>query len=414
MKILWLSNKNLNEQDNGSTGTWLNAMAHGLVDSGKIILGNISTGSVREITRQDCGLVAQWLVPSASKLNKQGLPESKVVADIVKTIMDFSPDLVHIWGTENYWGILSANKIIPCISLLEMQGIKRAIAKVYNGGLSFVDQISCIGLKELARQNFIFNVQKQFKKWGEREKTIILGHQFITTQSPWMESQVKALNQKSKIFHTDRILRKEFYTSEPWNYSGRPVIFCTAAYSSPFKGLHVAIRATAILKLYYPNIQLRIAGAHQRTGMRRDGYIAWICKEIERAGLESNIIWLGALSAVQLVEHLSKCSAIVLPTYIESYCLALAESMILGVPAVVSYTGGTSWLATNEVSALFFPPGDEEMCAFQLKRIIEDKQLSFNLSQNARTIAIQRHDPKTLVMKQLETYHQVIAERDRC
>lgn len=414
MKILWLSNKVLNENDNGTTGTWLSAMSQQLVESGQVELGNISTGCVNETTRQDYGMISQWLVPSVGKLNKQGLPESKVVASIIEIIKNFSPDLVHIWGTENYWGVLSANKMIPFITLLEMQGLKRAIAKVYSGGLSFTEQISCIGLKELVRQNCIFNGQKQYKKWGEREKSIIAGHQFITTQSPWMESQVKALNQNSKIFLTDRILRQAFYNGEPWQHSGNPVIFCTSAYSSPFKGLHVAIRSTAILKRYFPNIQLRIAGSHQRSGLRRDGYIAWLCKEIERTGIESNIVWLGALSADQLVEQLKKCSAMVLPTYIESYCLALAEAMMLGVPTVVSYTGGTSWLAKDEVSALFFPPGDVEMCAYQLQRILYDKELSIRLSVNSRKSALKRHDLHTLVMNQLETYHHVISEGSVC
>jgi glycosyltransferase involved in cell wall biosynthesis len=410
MKILWLSNKILSDRDTGTTGTWLDAMAQGLVDSGQIEMGNISTGCVKEVTRQDWGPVSQWIVPNGSKLNKKGLPDSKIVAMVIDIIEKFSPDLVHIWGTESYWGILSANKMIRSKTLLEMQGLKRAIAKVYSGDLSIAEQISCIGLKEIFRQSFILNGQQQFQRWGKVEEFIIGNHKFITTQSLWMDSHITALNNSSKIFHTDRILRQAFYRSELWQYSGDPVIFCTAAYSSPFKGLHNAIRAIVILKQRYPDIQLRIAGAHQRTGMRRDGYIAWICNEIKRAGIESNVVWLGALSADQLVDHLLKCSAMVLPTYIESYCLALAEAMLLGVPTVVSYTGGTSWLAKDEVSALFFPPGDEEMCAFQLERVIEDKLLSNQLSMNARMSALQRHNPQAVVMNQLEIYRQVTTD----
>lgn len=414
IKILWLCNKALSENDSGTSGTWLDAMSQMLVDSEQVVLGNISMGDVKKTTRQDYGPVSQWLVPYTTKfkhmLNRHGLPDADIVESILNAVAEFAPDLVHIWGTENYWGILSANKMIRRVSLLEMQGLKLAIAKVYGGGLSFSEQMACVGLKEVIRQSSIFNVQKQFERWGEKEKAIIAGHKFITTQSYWMESQIKAINRNAKIFHTELILRNAFYKSEPWQYSRGPVIFCSAAYTSPFKGLHVAIRAIEILKRRFPHIELHIAGAHQRTGIRRDGYITWVCKEIKRAGLEPNVAWLGTLSADQLVTHLTKCSAIVLPSYVESYCVALAEAMMLGVPAVVSYTGGTSWLAADEVSALFFPPGDAEMCAFQLERTLEDKALATRLSAAARETAKRRHDPNTVIMNQLGIYRQAIAE----
>ena len=90
--------------------------------------------------------------------------------------------------------------------------------------------------------------------------------------------------------------------------------------------------------------------------------------------------------------------------------MALAEAMMLGVPSVTSFTGGTSFLAHDEVSALFFPPGDEAMCAYQLERVLTDKGLAERLSTAAREIAMKRNDQYKIVYHYLDLYLQVIGD----
>ncbi|MFZ1986090.1 MAG: hypothetical protein WAU91_16855, partial [Desulfatitalea sp.] len=126
MRILWLSNKVLSAEDGAGTGTWLGAMAQALIDSGAVTLGNIAAGNVTRPARRDFGCVQQWIVPYASlKLRRGTLPDIGV-DDIVRCVQAFSPDLVHVWGTEHIWGLLSARKMINGAALLEIQGLKYA------------------------------------------------------------------------------------------------------------------------------------------------------------------------------------------------------------------------------------------------------------------------------------------------
>lgn len=83
---------------------------------------------------------------------------------------------------------------------------------------------------------------------------------------------------------------------------------------------------------------------------------------------------------------------------------------MLGVPAVASYTGGIPCLCKDEESALFFTPGDEVMCAYQLERLLTDRQLAVRLSRTARAIATERNGPEKIVSRQFEIYRQVIAD----
>lgn len=408
MRVLWLSNKIFSGQDSRGTGGWLDSMAQELVRDRGITLGNIAMGGVETTKRQDCGSIRQWIVPFSETSGQDGLPNSKTVAHLTRCLEEFSPDLVHVWGTETFWGLLTARKIIRVPSLLEMQGLKYALAKVFLGGLSLNEQFACLGLREIVRPSSIWHGRKRFEKWSPFEKEIISGHDCIAVQTTWVESHVRALNTACKIFRSDLILRAPFYDSVPWQYPGSCRIFCSSAYPAPFKGLHVALRAVAILKNKLPNICLRIAGHLPIRGIRRDGYVAWLQHEAAVLGIQSNIEWLGALDAAAIVEELRSASAMLVPAYLENCSMSMQEAMILGTPVVATYTGGLPSLA-EDGGSLFFPIGDAEMCAFQLERLITDGELATSISKKSIEIALSRNDPERIVSAQMDTYWQVAA-----
>lgn len=408
MKILWFSNTVLSNSDSGASGTWLGALLRGLVDSGVVEFANIAMGSVSKTTRQDCGPVRQWVIPAVQKLERNGLPPEQQIEDIMRAVHEFGPDLVHVWGTECFWGLLTARKRLRNVALLEMQGLKFTIAPVFAGGLSAREQLACIGLREIVRPASIRQGQKRFENWAVFEKEIISGHKYIGVQSRWVDAQVQSINPGCKTMQCDLLLRKPFYSAVPWDCPDNLQIFCSAAYPAPFKGLHSAIRAMAILRNKIPNVTLRIAGALSGKGIRQDGYIRWLKREIRRLGLEANVAWLGALDAARIIAELQSSAAALIPSYVESYCMALAEAMMLGVPSVTTYTGGTAFLAKDEETALFFSPGDEAMCAYQLERILTDRALGERLSGAARMSAVVRHDQKKITTHYFQLYTQII------
>jgi glycosyltransferase involved in cell wall biosynthesis len=408
VKIIWLCNCPLGDTEVEGTGTWLGAMARGVLDSGAVELGIIAPGQVKQFTRHDYHKVKQWLIPIGTPLGRDGLPRSSLVSDIVAAVNDYAPGLVHIWGTEGFWGLLTARGLLTFPSLLEIQGLKGEIANVFYGGLTLLEQLRCIGIKELLKRRTMSADQRDFKRWGFRDKEIISGHHFVDVQSAWVASRVKDINFEARLFPVALALRQPFYKAESWQPPNQPTIFCMAAYTAPFKGLHVAVRAFALLKKRIPGVRLRIAGGHQRVGIRQDGYMRWLNRMIRYLGLNDAIEWLGPLNAEQIVFELNNAAAAVIPTFIETYCVVFAEAMAIGTPVVVSYVGGTSSLGSDEISCLFFPPGDEKMCAYQLERVLTDKELALRLSQESRKIATVRNDRERIVQRQLEIYRQVV------
>lgn len=408
MRILWFSNVPITDQDFIGTGSWINSMAHALNNSGKVQLGIISESAGKELVINNINNIQQWLIPCKFSAVNSGFLKQSTINQIVKICDEFSPNLVHVWGIEGSWGLLTARKILKFPVLLEIQGLKLSIVDVYYGSLTFFERLQCIGLKEILKRESLKIEKNRFLKWANREVEIIKSHQFIEFQSPWVASHIHALNSNAILFKTERTLRSEFENSSPWSYKEDLILFTSAAYSAPFKGLHIAIKAIAILKIKFPNVKLKIAGPHQKSNLRQDGYIRWINRLILKLGIKSNIIWLGNLPANLIVDEIKSAKAVLIPSFVESYCVAMAESMLIGVPIVSSFTGGTSYLGKDEFSCLFFAPGDYKMCAFQVNRLFDNKDLCIKLSVNSRNIASQRHNPKVLLENQINTYNKIL------
>jgi glycosyltransferase involved in cell wall biosynthesis len=416
MKVLWFSNCQLRESEILSTGTWIQSMATGLLTTGELELAVIALADVPRLMRQDFQNVQQWLLPSKTRLRNNGLPTLKLVKEIVSVCDLFQPDLVHIWGVECFWGLLTARKYIRVPTLLEMQGIKKAIAKHVTADLTVKELFQCIGIKEILKRKIIVSYQKDFAHWGKFEEEILHGHSFIDVQSEWMSAQVNSIQPNAQQFYVDLALRSAFYSARPWMDFNKerilkapaPYVFCSSSGSAAYKGIHVALRVLAELKQKFPQIRLHIAGNIQNKGLRQEGYVLWLKYLSRKLKVEENVDWLGPLNAEQIINELQLCEVNVVCSFVESYCLALAEPMYLGVPCVTSFSGGTSWIAEDDTNALFYPSGDHVMCAHQIFRVFSEPELRNELSTNARKAGLKRHNLDCIVKEQLVIYKKVI------
>lgn len=407
LKVFWLCNCSLSDLDTGGSGAWLASMAQALLNTGEVDLASISSWLGSEFKPCDHKQVKQWLVPARVRF-RDGLPPASLVDSIVTAVSDFAPDLIHVWGTEEYWGLLTARKLLDYPTLLEMQGMKGEIAKAYYGGLTWRERLSCIGPKEVLLRKTMEVDRHKFARWGKFDEEIVRNHRFIDVQSLWVTAHARALNPSASLFPVDLALREHFYAPAGWQPSGQLTLFCTAASHPPYKGLHVAIRALALLKQRLPGVRLRIAGDHQRRGIRQSGYMRWINRLVRQLGLSHAVEWLGPLNAEQIVAELKKAPAVVIPTFAENCCTAMQEVMAIGTPIVASQAGGVPSLGKDEESCLFFPPGDAAMCAFQLERVLTDADLALRLSVHSRKTAAVRNDRERIVRRQLEIYRQVV------
>lgn len=413
MRVLWFSNALFSREKIKNTGTWLYTMSEALVSHG-IELVNISQSyRVKTVSRCDVGDIKQWVLPTF-KLH-HGLPNVKHIKEICDIVESVRPDIIHVWGIENYWGLLTARGYIKGNVLLEIQGIRETCARVFYGGLTFPEVVSTIKTKEFIKPSISLPFQKRkFRRWSRYEREIISGHKYINTQSDWVRSWVfKFMSPDANYFETDLIVRSQFLESKPWEIrvhdESMPVLFTLSSEAHAYKGLHDGIKGVAILKKKYPNISFRIAGNFEinRPNYKKNGYTKYLLSLIRKYGLSDNVKFLGALDAEALCQEMREADLMLQTSYVESYSLALVEAMAVGVPCVVSYAGAMPELARDGVEALYYTPSDYFKLAFLADKIICDKQLSASLSQNARKLSQRRNSPKSVVENQINIYNKV-------
>jgi glycosyltransferase involved in cell wall biosynthesis len=406
MRVVWLCNPSFVEEDTGKSGTWLGPIARGLRQQGGIEMTVLSFGSVAQLTEHDCGGIRQWVVPWAYGL--RDLPAPVLVREIQQRVRDFAPDLIHVWGSECYFGLLTARRLLEAPALLQLQGLKWSLTPVFEGGLSLREQWRSTGLREILRGLTIPQQKRQCRQWTSREREIVRGHAHVVTQCHWVAAQVRAVAPEARLYHGDLPLREEFLTTLPWQRgSGQPAVFMAAAYPGPFKGVHVAVQALAQLRRRCPGVSLRVGGLHPGQGLRREGYLTWVNRLAAELGVADGVVWLGSLSAQQMAEEMRGASAVLMPSFVESYSMALVEAMQVGAPVVSAFTGGTAFLGRDEETCLFFLPGDAAMCAYQMERVLTDQALALRLSRQGKSAVAARHDLGRIVGHLRQVYGEV-------
>lgn len=410
IRALWFSNIAFREKEMDATGTWITGMAEALLSTptAQIKIFNITQGSTAKIEHENIKDIEQWILPQCKKT----YPSKFLINNVSEIINKIQPDIIHIWGTESYWGSIPFHSICPNIPvILDMQGFVQSVAENYYADLSFKERLKCIHLKEILKpSSSSFAYQHRYKKAAKREAEIIKLHKNISVQSNWIESCIKSINPDCTILHTGISLRKQFYNSNHWKPNNHQIIFSTASTTTPLKGLFLLLKAFNIVHSQAPNTKLVIAGELQ-SGIRISGFSKFLIKYIKTHKLTGSISFIGALNASQLTEQLQKASVFVNPSYVESYSLVIAEAMMIGTPTVATFAGAMPELGKDNESILYFPKGDYIMCAQKIINLLNNPTLAATISAKAQEIANHRNDISSITQKQLKIYSTILSKQ---
>jgi len=131
------------------------------------------------------------------------------------------------------------------------------------------------------------------------------------------------------------------------------------------KGFDLLLRAYAVIASRFPDWHLYIFG---------DGPL--------RSQLEALVNELGFSDRVELPGALNEPTValrsgdlFVVSSHIEGFSLVLAEAMACGLPAIATDAGGPRSIIRHEYDGLVVPPGDAEILASAMARLMEDEAL---------------------------------------
>jgi len=106
---------------------------------------------------------------------------------------------------------------------------------------------------------------------------------------------------------------------------------------------------------------------------------------VRTLGLEGQVKFMGEIPETALRSLYASSDVLVFPNYPQTWGLAVFEAMASGTPVIVSTGAGASEVLTDGENALLVPPGNPQMIAKSIKRLVDDPSLYRKLSVNGRS-----------------------------
>lgn len=420
MKILWCVNVLLPDAEraiglpkNPFGGGWMASLSSDLANTEGIDLAVATLYLGSELKKLEVNNITYYLIPGGHKA-MLGKSSERLKEHWREVTGDFKPDLLHLHGTEHAHGLALLDACPDIPSVVSIQGLLGVIEKHYYAGMEFSDVFLRPSFRDIIRLDPLWNNRRSFRKRAVFEREILCKVRHVIGRTTWDYSNVKAVNPSIKYHHCDESLRDPFYRNK-WDISNvqRHSIFTTQA-GYPIKGFHVLLKAVALLKRDYPDIQVFAAGYNLlgnsfKERLKTPGYGLYIKRLIKKHGLEDNVIFTGMLDAEGVVDRLLNSNVFVIPSAVENSPNSLAEAMLLGVPCIGSYTGGIPDMLENGNCGFLYPFMEEAMLAEYIRRIFESDELALQFSQAGRESAHKRHDRRKITGTMVGIYRDIIS-----
>lgn len=418
MKILWIVNSVLNAfsiklYNKPSRGVWMDALLDDFQGREGYEIVVATTQKSKKAVKYVDGNVTYYALPDNVPLLYNENKKINVLA-WENLLEEEKPDLIQVWGTEFTHGLcaLRLAKNIP--SVIYIQGCVGAIAKYYLAGISYGELKRTKTFRDVVKRDSILQQQKKYYKQAVKEAEMLKLAGRIITENSWCDANLKAVVPDLQIYHCPLSINKVFF-SYRWDIekAEKYSIICTAS-GYTIKGLHMLLKALAIVKQKYNTVKLYVPGTPQVSDgsfqwkVRKNGYTYYIEKLIKKLGLKDNIIWLGNLSQDQLAEEYTKRRLFVMPSAIENHSSSLKEAMIVGMPCVSSYVGGIPEYVTHGENGLLYRFEEDAVLADYIMKLFDDDALCEKLSAKAHDMIVKLHNVDKLFERIIGIYGEIL------
>lgn len=347
-------------------------------------------------------------------LNRGQVSASSYVSRYEEILRNFSPDVIHLHGTEYQFAFF-------CVSAAELCGMKERVVVSIQGVMHAMarDYVLAIPrrilqyttLLEVIRGNWGYSILKNFRKRSTYELDVMRHAKHFIGRTSWDKACLFLQNRRAIYHQNNESLRSCFYDGSSWSIEKctRHTLYVSQA-SYAVKGVHFLLESLQILKPLYPDLRVQIAGADMSRSNRIFGtsYALYIKYLIKKYNLSENVCFTGPLSAEQVKEKMLDCHVYVCPSAVENSPNSLGEAMLLGMPCVCSNVGGVADMATHEKEALLYPLNETYRLAYYIAQVFESDALANSLGTAARERALNTHDVDKNNQTLLDIYRKIM------
>jgi L-malate glycosyltransferase len=165
----------------------------------------------------------------------------------------------------------------------------------------------------------------------------------------------------------------------------------------PVKAPDVFVRAAAIVAQSHPDVVFQIAGDGDTDSARR---LAREC------GVEGRLELLGRVEDVP--SFLAGLDVAVLSSHSEGQSNSVLEYMAAGRPIVATAVGGNAELIADHVHGLLVPPGQPQLLAESITRLLSDTKLAEDLAVAGRRVAHEQYSIEAAVRCYEDFYQRFV------
>ena len=330
--------------------------------------------------------------------------DNKMLPIMLDVVRQSNPDLIHIHGTEGRFGLIQ-DYINDTPIVYSIQGLLSPYKKKYFAGIpqNVAERFDLLYDKLRG-----LSVRRDFRSLcfrAQRECVFLQHANYILGRTFWDRDITLGLNPNRKYFVADEVLRHSFYKCQ-WqknSFEGRKLILITTISGAIYKGFETLLESAHLMKKYSGiDFEWRVIGYEGNNKFVR---MATRMTKIKTSDV--NIHFLGRLNEEELASNLCEADIYVHTSHIENSPNSVCEAMLVGMPVVASYAGGTASLLNDGVEGLLYQDGDPYVLAGRIVYLYNHYEQAKIMGNAARKRALMRHDSKRISGELIKTYYEI-------
>lgn len=401
IRVLWFSNTPAaGDEYIGSNGTggWLKSLDKAIQDRVELHVAFYDRHYPREF------VVGKTTYHQIAPYSKFELIKRKVLFRFGKNtdlrtylelIEEIKPDLIHIHGTEQSFVQLAKHTNIPV--LLSIQAILTVMNFKYFSGISRKDISQ-------STHNFI-DSYNNFERQAKIERENAPYVKYILGRTDWDRRVYSVLAPQAKYFTSNEVLRDGFYNTQWKEIEGDEgkIILHTTTGGLLFKGFETICMALQQLNRIGIDVEWRVAGLSESSKV-----VSVVKKKLGKDYPAKGLVLLGSLSEKDLIDRMLEAFVFVYPTHQDNSSNALCEAMMLGMPCVSTFAGGSGTMLKDGKEGIMIQDGDPWAMAGAILELVHNRGKAMEYGNNARKTAQLRHSKGEIAQSLLEVYKNLV------
>jgi glycosyltransferase involved in cell wall biosynthesis len=414
MKVLWFSNTHAVGGTKGIGCSWIGSLETQLSKIPDIQLGILYISYEPDDLPFSIGNTSYFPIikPVVNKFQKifsqvtHELDSETNIPQYLDIVNQFKPDIIHIFGTESDFALIINKTTIPCI--IHIQGNLTSYSLKWFSGLNKIDILKHTKKWLFLKGYGYFHDYFLILKAAARERKIFQECRYFMGRTDWDRRITLVLSPHSKYFHCDEIMRSEFYLHQwqPKTIQSNYTIVSTIK-SNVYKGLETIFECKTILSQRFPELDILWKVA----GIKEQDEISYLVERKYKARFRDyNIQLLGPLLEDELINELLTADLFVHASHIENSPNSVCEGMLLGMPVIATYAGGTPSILSDKSEGLLVQDGDPYVLTGAIIELFRNKRLASLLGENARIKSLIRNNPEKIVQDVMNIYSTILSE----